>query len=191
MHPDPNVTKSWEEMVDYIISKAEKRPLFFKDMSYHVIHHADIEFLKNFTNTFLIRDPKPTLLSHYKMNPDFTYEEAGYEALYKLFKMTEEIQKKPPVVVDALDLEENPYNIIKKYCEQVNIPFIPEALHWKQGEIEAWSVWKEWHLDAMKSDGFIKNMETFDFDLDINPKLEEFYQKVKPYYREMYKYRIK
>ena len=125
------------------------------------------------------------------MNPDFTYEEAGYEALYKLFKMAEEIEEKSPVVVDALDLEENPYDIIKKYCEQVNIPFIQEALHWKPGEIKAWSVWKEWHLDAMKSDGFVKNMETFDFDLDIDPKLEEYYQKVMPFYREMYKYRIK
>jgi len=85
--------------------------------------------------------------------PDFTYEEAGYEALYKLFKMAEEIQKKPPVVVDALDLEENPYDIIKKYCEQVNIPFIQEALHWKPGEIKAWSVWKEWHL-AFQSNYF-------------------------------------
>ena len=191
MHPDPNAPTSWEEMVNYVFSKAEKKPLFFKDMSYHVIHHADSQFLENFTNTFLIRDPRQTLLSHYKMNPDFTYEEAGYEALYKLYKIVGEIQGKPPVIIDAADLENNPEYIVKRYCELIKIPFVLDALHWKPGEVKAWSVWKEWHIDAMKSSGFIKNMETFDFDLDVDPKLEEYYKKVSPFYEEMYELRIK
>jgi len=190
MHPDPNAPKSWKETVEYVLKQAKTKPIFFKDMSYHVIYHADKNFLNNFTNTFLIRDPEPTLLSHYRINQKFTLEEAGYETTYKLYKMTEEIVGKPPVVVDATDLEDNPERVIKEYCEEVGIPFIPEGLNWRAGEVKAWSVWEEWHIDAMKSTGFVKNMEKFDFTLDVDPKLREYYEISLPYYRIMYKNRI-
>jgi len=190
MHPDSKAPKSWEEAVAFVVSRAKKRPVFFKDMSYHVIHHADENFLKNFTNTFLIRDPEPTLLSHYRMNPDFTFEESGYETTYKLFEMAQKVEGKTPVVIDATDLENDPERIVKDYCESCSIPYIPEALHWKPGEIKAWSVWKEWHIDAMESNGFVKQMEKFNFTLDIAPKLREFYQKSLPFYEKMYEKRI-
>lgn len=189
-HPVSDLPPSCGETANMILTKAIEKAVFFKDMAYHVIHHANRPFLNNFVNTFLIRDPELALLSHYKMNPNFTLEEAGYESTYKLFKMAEEITGKPPVVVDATDLENDPKVVVKAYCEAVGIPFVPESLTWRAEEKDEWEIWKEWHADAARSTGFAKSMEKFDITVDTVPRVRECYEISLPYYRLLHKRRI-
>ena len=183
--------RSFDEATNAILSAAREKPVYFKDMAYYVICHADKAYLSNFVNTFIIRDPEPSLLSNYKMNPRFILDEAGYEAQYKFFRMAETITGKTPAVVDATDLENDPKKVIRAYCEAVGIPFIAEALTWPSKEnISEFGVWKEWHVDATKSTGFEKNMEKFDITLDTDPILREYYEICLPYYKFMHKHRI-
>ena len=97
------------------------KPVFFKDMAYHTTGFMDRDFVENFRNTFLIREPKQTLSSFYKMWPDFTFEEAGYEQLHRLYSYAAEIGQEP-IVVDAADFSANTERAIEAYCAELNIP---------------------------------------------------------------------
>jgi hypothetical protein len=79
MNVDPDHPQDFDDILALIRTEAEKAPVFFKDMGYHVSLRADPAFFGQFVNTFIIRDPAITLVSHYKLNPDFTLVEAGYD----------------------------------------------------------------------------------------------------------------
>lgn len=190
MQVDPNHPQDFEAILEMIKRAAETSSVFFKDMSYHPIARADEEFMKLFENTFIIRDPAITLISHYKMNPDFTYAEAGFDSIYKMFQMVLAQTDRIPAILDAEDLIENPYSVVKGYCEITGIPFMPEALTWDAQLKKEWKTWEPWHIDAGKSTGFIKDMEPFDFTVNDVPRLREMYEQCLPYYQELYQHRI-
>jgi len=191
MNVDPDHPQDFDAILDMIQSEAEKMPVFFKDMSYHPFARADETFMSRFVNTFIIRDPAITLVSHYKLNPEFTLTEAGYEMQYKMYEMAVKLTGKTPAIVDAEDIIASPFSVVKGYCDIVGIPFIPEALAWGAEFKSEWKTWEMWHLDAAKSTGFIKDMEPFDFTVHDVPRLTEMYEKCLPYYQLLYDKRIR
>jgi hypothetical protein len=136
------------------------------------------EFISRFTNTFIIRDPKYVLTSLYKMWPDFTLEETGYEQIYWAFKYATEAGE-DPVVVDAMTFSENPVGVLSAYCERVGIPFRRNALSWEPGEVEKWKDWEGWHEAAQQSTG-IERAERRDPVLPA--EVQEAYEDCLPYY---------
>ncbi len=191
MHVDPNHPQDFDEILAMIRTEAVKAPVFFKDMGYHVSLRADEAFLGQFTNTFIIRDPALTLPSHHKLNPDFTFVEAGYEELLKLFNMVVDMTGEIPAVVDGEDLIDDPYGVVEGYCQAVGIAFLPQSLSWDVGLKKEWKTWEEWHLDAAKSTGFMRDMEPFDFTVRDVPRLSEMYDRCWPLYEELYRHRIR
>jgi hypothetical protein len=190
MNVDPDHPLDFDDILDMILREAEKAPVFFKDMSYHAIARTDEAFMSKFVNTFIIRDPAITLASHYKLNPEFTMTEAGYESQFKMFEMVMKLSGVTPAIVDAEDLIEHPFSVVKKYSEVVGIPFMPESLSWGAEFKPEWKTWEIWHLDAAKSTGFIKDMEPFDFTVHDVPRLKEMYDQCMPYYQALYEKRI-
>lgn len=73
---------SYGAIRDMILERAEKGPVFFKDMSYYVMPHLldDRDFAGRLTNVFLVRDPIASIPSYHKLDPDLTLEEIGLEA---------------------------------------------------------------------------------------------------------------
>ena len=48
-----------------------------------------------------------------------------------------------PPVIDSDDLLENPFEMVKLWCDAVGITFLPEALSWEPGsrdEVSWWAV---------------------------------------------------
>ena len=173
----PKPENSYESVLAEVFRPREKR-LFLKDMPYQAKGVMSREFIRRFTNTFIIRDPKYVLSSLYKMWPDFTLEETGFEQIYWAFKYAEEAGQ-DPVVVDAMTFSEDPVGILSVYCERVGIPFRPDALSWEPGEVEKWKSWEGWHEAAQRSTG-IKRAERRDPELP--GELQEAYEECLPYY---------
>jgi hypothetical protein len=175
VEPDPE--HNYEKVLAEVLRPRDKR-VFLKDMAYQAKGVMSPEFISNFVNTFIIRDPKYVLSSLYKMWPDFTLEETGYEELYWAFRYATEAGE-DPVVVDAMTFSEDPVSILSAYCERVGVPFRPAALSWEPGEVEEWKSWEGWHEAAERSTG-IKKAER------RNPvlpeELEEVYEHCLPYY---------
>lgn len=156
-----------------LANAAREQSVFFKDMAYHVDDIATPEFLATFTNTFLIRDPVYALPSLFRKMPDFTLEETGYDAVLRLYETVESITGAPPVVIDGEQLRAKPREVSEAYCEAVGIPFISEALRWERGEEQHWTHWKEWHDQAIQSDGFIAPKAEVDTETLAHPHVAE------------------
>jgi hypothetical protein len=66
----------YEKILDRML-EFEEKPVYFKDMAYHVAGLMSREFISSFTNTFIIRDPVPVIASLGRFWPDSTLEETG------------------------------------------------------------------------------------------------------------------
>ncbi|CAN5852205.1 hypothetical protein BH23ACT11_BH23ACT11_09220 [soil metagenome] len=163
------------------------KPVFFKDMAYHTAGFLDREFVDHFRNTFLIREPSRILSSFYKMWPDFTFEEAGYEQLYRYFQKTTDAGQQP-VVVEAADLSSNTPSTIAAYCHELGIPYKPEALTWEQREVPEWEMWDDWHTDAQESTAI---EEVPKHEVELPTELQETYERCLPYYEELHEKRLR
>ncbi len=164
-----------------------EKPVFFKDMAYHVSGFMTREFVAKFRNTFIVREPRSVIASLHEMWPDFTFEEAGYEELHRLFGYALE-EGQAPVVVDASDLSEHPESIVAAYCEKLGIPHKPEALSWEPREVPEWQMWEGWHEQAQKSTGIGKISRK---EVTLSEELEEVYGRCLPYYEALYAERLR
>ena len=173
----PKPENSYESVLAEVFRPRVRR-LFLKDMPYQAKGVMSRVFISRFTNPFIIRDPKYVLSSLYKMWPDFTLEETGFEQIYWAFRYAEEAGQ-DPVVVDAMTFSEHPVGILSVYCERVGVPFRPDALSWEPGEVEKWKSWEGWHEAAQQSTG-IERAERRDPELP--GELQEAYEECLPYY---------
>jgi Sulfotransferase domain len=173
----PEARYNYDHVLADVLRPRRKR-VFLKDMAYQAKGIMTPEFISNFVNTFILRDPKYVLSSLHKMWPDFTLEETGYEELYWAFRYATEAGEEP-VVVDAMTFSEYPVDILSAYCERVGLPFRPEALSWEPGEVDEWKRWEGWHEAAERSTG-IKRAERRDPELP--QVLHEAYEHCLPYY---------
>ncbi|MCK4988313.1 MAG: hypothetical protein KAS40_22415 [Desulfobacterales bacterium] len=191
---DPDHPNTYPAIKKWILEAAQEKPVCFKDMAYYACDYLmeDADFLNNMVNTFMIREPVKTILSYYTIQPDVSRDEIGYEYLFKLFRRVADLNdNKPPVVISAEDLEDDPQATMKAYCKAVGIPFNAASLNWSQHVPEQWKGYEEWHKDAIESNGIQKDLETFDMTIDDEPRLRSFYEYHLPFYEGMYKYRLK
>ena len=164
-------------MVEDVFRPREHR-VFLKAMAYHAKKVLSPEFASRFVNTFIVRDPKYVLVSLYKMWPDFTLEETGYEDLYRLFRYATDAGE-DVAVVDAMTFSENPAGVLAAYCEHLEVPFRSGSLTWESRDVRRWENWEGWHEDAESSTG-IEPAERRDPELP--EELEAAYEHCLPYY---------
>jgi hypothetical protein len=165
---EPDESHDWDQILARIQDEAKRRPVFFKDMAYQVSRCASPDFLSHFENTFLTRDPEESLRSLYRLLPEATVEETGFEQQLRLMKMAAELTGEAPVLVNAEDLRADAGAAVGRYCRQVGIEFLPEALEWQEGEPDAdWRPWRSWHREAIQSTGFESGGEERDDDVEV------------------------
>ena len=143
---------SYEEIRDMIFAKAETGPVFFKDMSYYVVPRilADDAFLDRVTHSFLIRDPKASLISYAKLDPELTLDEVGIEAQWchvsALLK-----RGITPVVVQSEEVQADPLGQMQLYWTAVGLSDSPQALDWSGEAPQDWQQVAGWHQDVLSS----------------------------------------
>src|SRR5918993_1070710 len=177
---EPKAEYSYERVLEDVFRPREQR-VFVKDMAYHAKKVLSPEFASRFVNTFIVRDPKYVLVSLYKMWPDFTLEETGYEDLYRLFRYATDAGE-DVAVVDAMTFSENPAGVLAAYCEHLEVPFRSGSLTWESRDVRRWENWEGWHEDAESSTG-IEPAERLDPELP--EELEAAYEHCLPYYYEL------
>jgi Sulfotransferase domain len=175
---EPEAEHNYQRVLERILEPRVRR-VFVKDMAYHAKGLIGSRFVSHFANTFIIRDPKYVIASLYKMWPDFTLEETGFEQIYNLFRYATEVNREDVTVVDAMSFSENPARVLAAYCEDLGIPFRTDSLSWQPREVRRWESWDGWHTDAQQSMG-IKRAERR--DPALSGRLQEAYEYCLPYY---------
>ena len=130
--------------------------VFFKDMSYYIIDHLDplMPMMAKLVSIFLIRDPRLSLASYAKLDPDFTLEEGGLEAQWRHFDALQRAGL-PVMVIDAASISASPAPAMTLLCHFAGIPFIESALSWQPDHLpDDWEQAKAWHQGSIASTGF-------------------------------------
>jgi len=190
---DPDKPIEYATIREHLLKSAETSPVFVKDMTYHSYDHLikDDQFLSRIVNTFIIRNPAKSIPSYYALDHNIVKEEIGYEEQFYIFQRVYDLNGKPPIVIDADDLQNNPAGIIAAYCQALNITFIQESLNWEKSYKKKWDVWKVWHNDVANSTGIHKgNHQVYPDTVDNNAKIKALYDYHIPFYDKMYQHRL-
>jgi hypothetical protein len=142
-----------EQIVEALERAARERPVFVKDMAYHAAGFASADVLTRFRNAFLIRHPAAAISSLANKWPDFTDDEAGFDALGSMVDLVERAGQ-DVVVIDQDDLCRDPAGVVRAYCERMDIAFLEHALTWEPGMRPEWQRWADWHASSAASTGF-------------------------------------
>lgn len=111
------------------------------------------EFLDGLTHTFLIRDPRETIPSYLKLEPDAWLRSIGFELLHEIYTAVAERTGRQPVVIDAADLARDPAGTVRAYCAATGIPFVGAALSWQPEHRPEWQPSRRWHETVAGSTG--------------------------------------
>ena len=145
--------RSYAAIRDMIMARAEQGPVFFKDMSYYVIPHIldDDDFFSRLTHSFLIRDPRASILSYAKLDPDMLLDEIGLEAQWRHAEAVLSRTGKSPVVMRSEAVQADPAGQMAHYWQAVGLSPRPEALNWSDPAPADWQQVQGWHGDVMAS----------------------------------------
>ena len=189
---DPGRPTSYEAIRSMILETARTGPVFVKDMCYYIVDHihADVDFIRRMTSTFLVRDPAQSIPSYYRLDSGVTLEEVGCEAQYRCFERFAEVTGRTPVVIDAADLSEDPAGTLRAYCRALGLPFMHEALEWNAALPEAWRDVSAWHADLAASTGIAGLRSPDGPGLDAAPHLRDYYEHHVPFYERMRAHRL-
>lgn len=184
---DGRVVRSERALVDALRELARERPVFFKDTTdFHYPELLrDAGFLREATHTFMIRDPRAAIASHYRLNPELGRDEIGFAWLYEIYAAVKDATGVEPVVVDGDDLVAAPEAIVEAYCTQVGIPYVPEALQWEPKVLPSWERTARWHTSVSESSGFEPPRPDGAVDVESHPRLRAYLRYHRPYYEKL------
>lgn len=174
------------ELLEALQDIAKQRRVFVKETTeyrYDIVD--DPQFSTAACHTFLIRDPKSVIPSHYAMKPDITCSEIGFEHQLEIFRTVREEAGTCPVVFTAEDLASEPEAVISDYCNRVGIAFMKAALSWEPSDQEEWRRTREWHAVAAQSKGFEYIPRVYQDRVDNNTTLASYYEYQRPFYESL------
>ena len=132
-----------------------KAVFYQKHMAHHLLPEVGREWLEELVHAFLIRDPREMLLSLAKVMRAPTALDTGLPQQLELYRSVERRLGRPPPVVDARDVLEDPAGVLRALCAALELEFTPAMLAWEPGLRATDGIWaKHWYRDVAKSTGF-------------------------------------
>jgi len=132
-----------------------RRIFYQKHMAHHLLPGIATDWVYNFANCFLIREPRDMLLSLVPFLPSPTLEETGLPQQVRLFESIAERRGAAPPVIDATDVLQDPPGMLQSLCKTLNVPFYEEMLSWPPGPRDTDGVWAPyWYQNTYESTGF-------------------------------------
>ncbi len=147
-----------------LLSAAQRQYLFVKDMAYHAAPFISDDHIRSAIHTFLVRDPRYSIPSLFRMRPDYSEDQPGFSGMVTLYDRIAAIQQVQPLVIDADSLIAQPEESMRRYFDYIGVP-LPDTnrlLQWPKGSREEWQGRESWHIDAINSQSFVRKYETID-----------------------------
>jgi hypothetical protein len=174
-------------VVAHLRALGARRPVFSKDTleyryAYLYEHPGD---LADFHHVFIVRDPAKAIASHFAMKPTVSCPEIGYEHQSELFDLFRSTADRPPLVISAERLVEDPEAVVSGFCDAVGLPYRPEALQWQPQDRAEWRLTAKWHVDAGQSSGFRAPEKQYPETVDNNEHLRSYDSYHRPFYEHL------
>jgi len=158
-----------QSVTDQLLQPIESDVLFIKNMTHH-LGDMNRDFILNFKNVLLTRDPKDMLPSFDRVVKNPTIQDVGYDAHMKLIQFLDHHDGSYHVL-DAKRVQNDPKGQLRQLCEGLEIPFDMSMLSWPQGARSEDGCWaKYWYDSVHQSTNFAP----------YKPKNEAFPDRLKP-----------
>ncbi|MFG6202006.1 sulfotransferase family protein [Nonomuraea sp. JJY05] len=180
-------------LLDVILEvNAGGRRVFAKDTSDYTYTPLlqDERLYSDVINTFMIREPRGAISSHYAMNPEATLDEYGFEYLHAIFEAVRSATGEVPLVIDGDDLVADPEATVRAYCERVGLEFMPEAMRWDPGQQANWQRTNRWHAEVAESSGLEARTSERRETPDTNEHLRRIAEHHQPFYDALARHRL-
>lgn len=154
--PEPDHPTQYPDIVALIRARAHAGPVFFKDMAYYVTETLpqDFYFATQISHCFLIRDPAEAVISYAKRQRDFSLEEVGLEAQWRLYTALCDMGC-DPVILRADAIRANAAREMARYWAAVGLADAPYALSWDRSVPDGWRSVETWHQEVMETTGIL------------------------------------
>ena len=178
-----------KKIVDYLCGQIPnmKKVWYQKHMAHHLLDFEKLDWLGNFKNCILLRDPKEVILSYSRKQKIQDINQLGFPQLFKIYKKLD-YNGLTPLVIDSKDILMNPSQTLNKICSELNITFYKEMLTWPRGKRDSDGLWaKHWYANVELSTGFIT------YKQNINKLSEEYrniYTECLEYYEYLYSKKV-
>lgn len=126
-------------------------PVFYqKHMCHHMLPEWPTAWMKDMHHVLLIRHPARVVASYAKKREAPVLGDLGFVQQAEMLA-----QMDAPIVVDSSDIRANPALMLQELCRRIDIPWIPEMLHWPSGGHPQDGVWAaHWYGAVHASTGF-------------------------------------
>ena len=132
-----------------------KSVFYQKHMAHHMLPEFPRDWMKDLTHVFLIRHPARVIASYHVKAENPTLRDIGAVELTDLFKEVASLTGRSPVVIDSVDIRQNPEAMLRKLCAAIGLPFEPAMLSWPRGGHNDDGVWaRHWYNAVWNSTGF-------------------------------------
>ncbi len=177
-----------QQVIDNLIAgDFGKELLFIKHMTHHTLN-LDLSFMRELENIFFIRNPKQIIASYAAVIDRPTLNDIGIEMQEGIFNYSKRNGFKT-YVLDSGELLKNPKLILTKLCDQLQIPFDENMLHWPAGPKTEDGIWaKYWYDNVHNTTGFDKQPTS---ERPLPEHLVSLYEEAKPIYEKLLKHAIK
>lgn len=129
--------------------------VFIKNMAHHLID-TSWDFLLDYKNVFLVRNPKQLIASFTQVIAQPQQSDIGIKMQGEIFDFLLG-HNHEPLVVDSGTLLQDPKTVLKRLCEQLELPMQSGMLSWEKGPIKEDGVWASyWYKNVHNSTGFEK-----------------------------------
>ena len=185
-----------------IVADLERRRgrqhVFFKDMGYYVVPRIfnQPQLATAMTHVILIRDPRKSIRSYYRLDPAASLEEIGFEAQWQLYQWLAELRQEaglsPPPVIRAEAVQADPEGTIGALWREIGLPHCPNAFNWQPEQVpEDWQTVVDWHREVLSSGGIRPPADETSVDEEWsaavaeNPGLERLLEHHQPFYERL------
>jgi hypothetical protein len=148
-------SQDWRMVADALCSE-EPAPVYYqKHMTQHILPAMDLTFTEQFTNCFLVREPRRIIASYARVREEFTLNELGFAQQAALFERECDRLGAVPPVLDADLTLGNPRGVLTQLCARLSLPFDEAMLSWPAGPRASDGVWApHWYSSVWSSTGF-------------------------------------
>ena len=130
----------------------ETAPVHYaKHMTHHILRDWPLDWVGEFRNVLLIRDPTEVVASYIRSREDCEPDDIG---VLQQVRLLDAFSEEPPVI-DAGDFLRDPETYLRWLCDWLDIEFTDRMLEWPAGPRKSDGVWAPyWYGAVVRSTGF-------------------------------------
>jgi hypothetical protein len=124
---------------------------YAKHMTHHILRDWPLDWVTDFRNILLIRDPDEVVASYVRAREACEPEDIG---LLQQVRLLDALPEEPPII-DAGDFLRDPEGHLRWICAWLGIEFTDRMLTWPAGPRKSDGVWAPyWYGAVVRSTGF-------------------------------------